>query len=176
MGRSRWSLGTAQSDRLLEEQVSSRYHRSVQRTEARVESAAALPPSGEHPIIFFDGVCVLCNGFIDRMLRADRGGIFRFAPLQGETARTLLPPQDDDPLRWSLLYRDEHGVHAQSDAALEICRRLGGAWAMLSLLRLAPRRLRDAVYRLVVRNRYRWFGQRATCRVPSPAERARFLR
>ena len=144
-------------------------------TDAPVEPAAALPPSVEHPIIFFDGVCVLCNGFVDRMLRADRHGIFRFAPLQGETARALLPPQRNDPLQWSLLYLDERGVHAQSDASLEVCRRLGGAWWLLSLLRFVPRALRDAVYRLVVRNRYRWFGQRATCRVPSPAERARFL-
>jgi len=144
-------------------------------TEARAERVAVLPPSSKHPIIFFDGVCVLCNGFVDRMLRADRRGIFRFAPLQGETARALLPPQDDDPLRWSLLYLDEHGVHVQSDASLQICRRLGGAWWWLSLLRFIPRPLRDAAYRIVVRNRYHWFGQRATCRVPSPAERARFL-
>ncbi len=143
--------------------------------ETPVESATALPTSVEHPIIFFDGVCVLCNGFIDRILHADRNGIFRFAPLQGETARRLLPPQDGDPLRWSLLYLDERGVHAQSDASLEVYRRLGGAWWLLSLLRFIPHRWRDAVYRVVVRNRYRWFGQRATCRVPTAAERGRFL-
>lgn len=144
-------------------------------THTEADSPAARLPAADHPIIFFDGVCVLCNGFVDRILHADRNGIFRFAPLQGETAHVLLPPQKDDPLQWSLLYLDERGVHAQSDASLEICRRLGGAWRLLSLLRFIPRPLRDAVYRIVVRRRYRWFGQRPTCRLPSPAERARFL-
>jgi len=139
-------------------------------------ASTALPPSAVgHPIIFFDGVCGLCNAVVDRLLRADRDALFRFAPLQGETARALLSPQDDDPLRWTLVYLDERGLHTQSDAALESCRRLGGMWRLLSLLRVLPRPLRDAAYRVVVRNRYRWFGRREACRVPSAAERARFL-
>ena len=133
------------------------------------------PERLDHPIVFFDGVCVLCNGFVDRLLRADRHGVLRFAPLQGETARALLPPPPADPLAWSVLYLDEHGLHEQSDAALHICRRLGGLWSLLSLGRLVPRPIRDAVYRLIVRSRYRWFGRRPSCRLPTPAERARFL-
>lgn len=125
--------------------------------------------------MFFDGVCVLCNGFVDTVLRADRAGVLRFAPLQGETARRLLPAPPQDPGSWSLLYLDEHGLHAESDAALAVLRRLGGWWGLLALTRLVPRGLRDPLYRVIVRNRYRWFGRHAVCRVPTEAERARFL-
>ena len=126
-------------------------------------------------IIFFDGVCALCNRFVDLVLRADTRAAFRFAPLQGVTARQLLPPLRRDPYDWSLVYLDERGIHDQSDAALEVCRQLGGLWRLLGILRLVPRPVRDAAYRVIVRNRYRWFGRRTTCRVPGPEERPRFL-
>jgi len=138
-------------------------------------SAAAMAGAIDHPIIFFDGVCNMCNRFVSLVIRADRKGVFRFAPLEGETARRLLPPLPGDPRQWSMIYLDERGLHEQSDASLQVYRRLGGwAWP-LSLFRFVPRWLRDPVYRLVARNRYRWFGRRAECRVPTPAERARFL-
>jgi predicted DCC family thiol-disulfide oxidoreductase YuxK len=138
-------------------------------------SAPAPAARGEHPIIFFDGVCTMCSRFVSLVVRADKKGVFRFAPLQGETARRLLPPLAGDARQWSMLYLDERGLHDQSEASLQVYRRLGGwAWP-LSLLRFVPRFLRDPVYRVVARNRYRWFGRSATCRVPSPEERARFL-
>jgi predicted DCC family thiol-disulfide oxidoreductase YuxK len=133
------------------------------------------PAPSAQPIIFFDGVCGMCNYFVDVVLRADRQGIFRFAPLQGETARGLLPPLQDDPKEWSLLYLDEQGVHDQSEASLRIYRRLGGWWWFLSLFRFMPRFIRTPLYRVIARNRYRWFGRRAECRLPTPAERERFL-
>lgn len=130
----------------------------------------------EHgPIIFFDGVCGMCNAFVDLMLRHDREKIFLFAPIQGETAAQLLPPLADDPEAWSMIYLDEHGVHDQSDASLEVYRRLGGAWAVLGWLRFVPRCIRNPVYRLIARNRYRLFGRRENCRLPSESERERFL-
>jgi len=129
----------------------------------------------EHPIIFFDGVCAMCNRFVDLVLRADRRHVFRFAPLQGATARELLPPLADDPREWSVVYLDERGIHDGSDASLEVYRRLGGVWWLPSLLRFVPRVIRRPAYRLLARNRYRWFGRRDRCRVPSPEEKARFL-
>ncbi len=128
-----------------------------------------------HPIIFFDGVCGMCNRFVDVILRADQRDVFRYAPLQGETARVLLPPLAGDPREWSVVYLDEHGVHDEFDAALAILRRLGGPWAVLGLLRFLPRVVRAAAYHLVARNRYRWFGRRDACRLPSAEERKRFL-
>jgi predicted DCC family thiol-disulfide oxidoreductase YuxK len=127
------------------------------------------------PIIFFDGVCGMCNRFVDIMLRHDRKGLFLFAPLQGTTAAAMLPPQPADPEEWSLLYLDERGVHDQSDASLEIYRRLGGLWSLLALARYVPRAIRTPVYRVIARNRYRWFGRKEQCRIPTPAERTRFL-
>jgi predicted DCC family thiol-disulfide oxidoreductase YuxK len=127
------------------------------------------------PIIFFDGVCGMCNAFVDLMLRADKRRIFRFAPLQGQTARKLLPPLTLDTGQWSMLYLDENGLHEQSDASLEVYRRLGGAWGVLGWARVVPRWIRNPVYRLIARNRYRWFGRRTTCRVPAEEERPWFL-
>jgi predicted DCC family thiol-disulfide oxidoreductase YuxK len=129
----------------------------------------------EKPVIFFDDVCVMCNGFVNLILRVDRQQQFLFAPLSGETASRLLPPLPDDPSKWSMVYVDESGIHDQSDASLEVYRRLGGLWWLLSLARFVSRVIRNPVYRVIARNRYRWFGKRDTCRIPSPEERTRFL-
>ena len=127
------------------------------------------------PIIFFDGVCGMCNAFVNLILRVDRKRTFLFAPLQGSTAREMLPPLGDDAREWSMVYVDEAGIHDQSDASLEVYRRLGGLWRLLSLLRYVPRALRNPVYRIIARNRYRWFGKKDSCRVPSQDEQVRFL-
>lgn len=129
----------------------------------------------DHPIIFFDRVCGMCNRFVNVIQRADKSGVFRFAPLQGETARRMLGPLPDDPTEWSMIYVDEHGVHELLDASIQVYRRLGGAWKLLSLARFAPRILRDPAYRFVARHRYRWFGRSDNCRVPTAIERAKFL-
>jgi predicted DCC family thiol-disulfide oxidoreductase YuxK len=74
-----------------------------------------------------------------------------------------------------MLYLDERGLHDASDASLEVYRRLGGGWALLGLARFVPRWLRNPVYRTIARNRYRWFGRRATCRLPTADETRWFL-
>ena len=129
----------------------------------------------QKPIIFFDGVCGMCNAFVNFILRIDRKHLFLFAPLQGATARDLLPPLGDDPREWSMVYVDEKGIHDQSDASLEVYRRVGGIWWWLSLMRIIPRFIRTPVYRVIAKNRYRWFGKADTCRIPTPDEKTRFL-
>jgi predicted DCC family thiol-disulfide oxidoreductase YuxK len=74
-----------------------------------------------------------------------------------------------------MVYVDEMGIHDQSDASLEVYRRLGGIWTVLSLARFFPRWIRNPAYRVLARNRYRWFGKRDTCRLPTAEEKARFL-
>jgi predicted DCC family thiol-disulfide oxidoreductase YuxK len=101
--------------------------------------------------------------------------VFYFAPLKGTTAQELLSPLESDPGQWSMIYFDENGMHDQSDASLEVYRRLGLPWSVLSLLRWIPRSIRNPMYRVLARNRYRWFGKRDACAIPSPGAAARFL-
>jgi predicted DCC family thiol-disulfide oxidoreductase YuxK len=131
--------------------------------------------AADGPVIFFDGVCGLCNRWVDFVLARDRQGVFRFAPLQGETARDWLRIEPGQPLN-SVVLVDHHGVYRKSDAIWRMLIRLGGIWIVPGwLLRLTPRPLRQWGYDLVARRRYRWFGKKEACRLPRPQERARFL-
>ena len=136
----------------------------------------AMPaaPRPSPPIVFFDGVCGLCNRSVDLLLRWDTKAVLRFAPLQGSTARALLPAEQTRDLD-SLVLKDAKGIHRRSDAALLALEHLGGGWRMMGLLRALPRGWRDAVYGWVARHRYRWFGKKESCRLPSANERERFL-
>jgi len=130
-------------------------------------------PAGS-PIVYFDGVCGLCNGFVDRLMRWDRKHVLRFAALQGTTAAAELPRDHTEELS-TIVYFDGTRMHTRSDAALRIVMRLGGAWKLAAVLLLVPRFLRDGVYTWVARNRYQWFGEHESCRLPSPEERRWFL-
>ncbi|MCB9799686.1 MAG: DUF393 domain-containing protein [Candidatus Omnitrophica bacterium] len=132
----------------------------------------------QKPIIFFDGVCGLCNRFVDWMLKRDQKGIFLFAPLQGETAqeKNLFQYSNKSEELSSILFCDENGkIHRASSAILSILVRLGGLWNILGLLLIVPSCLRDSVYDFIARRRYQWFGQRASCRIPSEGEFKAFL-
>ncbi|GIV61600.1 MAG: hypothetical protein KatS3mg044_0466 [Rhodothermaceae bacterium] len=134
------------------------------------------PPLSEQGIILFDGVCNLCNGSVNFVIDHDPDGYFRFAALQSETARALLQAlrvPDDRPE--SIVLIEDGKVYTRSTAALRIARRLSGAWPLLYAFIVVPRRLRDRVYDWIARNRYRWFGRRDTCRLPTPELRSRFL-
>lgn len=127
------------------------------------------------PIVFFDGVCGLCNHFIDFLFRKDKHDIFKVSPLQGELAKQLLEPQLVENEFKSIILRDAVGIHQGSTAVLRILARLGGIWRVLSWLQLLPEPFRDFFYYLVARNRYRIFGKKESCRIPTPEERVRFL-
>jgi predicted DCC family thiol-disulfide oxidoreductase YuxK len=129
-------------------------------------------------ILFYDGHCGLCHRTVKFVLLHDRArGAFRFAPLQGETFQRLVPPEQRAGLPDSIVVRREDGVLlARSDAFIYILRRLGGGWgALAAILRVIPRPVRDAVYDLVARIRYRVFGRRDDLCPIVPADlRARF--
>lgn len=125
-------------------------------------------------IVFFDGVCGLCNRFVDHLLRIDRKHVLRFAPLQGTTAQELLPPGLADALE-SVVYLRDGEVIKDSGAGLLILIELGGWRKLHRGWFIFPRAVRDAVYRWLARHRYRWFGKRDACRVPSGEEVERFL-
>ena len=130
----------------------------------------------EAPIVLFDGVCNLCNGTVNFILDHDPAGRFRFAALQSEAGRALLVRHGlaADALESLVLVEGER-AWVRSDAALRIAAGLGAPWRWLAVLRVVPRGIRDRLYDAVARNRYRWFGRRDECRVPTPDLRARFL-
>ena len=125
--------------------------------------------------IYFDGYCGLCDRFVQFVLRRDRKARYRFAPLQGSTAQARVPATLDPRTSQTVILEEGGRFRVRSDAALAILSGLGGGWRLTALLRGIPRPVRDAVYDLVARNRNRWFGRRAECRVPQPDERDRFL-
>ena len=126
-------------------------------------------------ILFFDGICGLCNKAVDFVLVRDLRLRVKFAPLQGDTARALLAPADRENLD-SMVFWMEGVTYRKSAAAVRVLWQLGFGWQVVgALLWLVPLPLRNLGYEIVARNRYRFFGKRETCRLPTPAERARFL-
>ncbi len=128
----------------------------------------------DHPTLFYDGTCGLCDRTVRWLLRADHRGVLRFAALQGQTAQRRLPEpliRDLD----SLVLADGERVLVRSDAVLEALAHLEGWRWVARLLRIIPRPLRDRLYTAVARRRYRWFGRMDQCRAPAPEVRARFL-
>lgn len=139
-----------------------------------------MPPAGAvdegGPIILFDAECVLCSANAQFVLRHDRAGRFRLASMQGAVGAALYRRHGMDPADpSSLLVVDGGRVRRDSDAVLSIYEGLGWPWRALGALRAIPAALRDPVYRLVARHRYRLFGRRATCWVAPPAFRDRLL-
>ena len=132
-------------------------------------------------VIVFDGVCMLCNGWVGLLLRHDRAGRYRFAAMQSENGRALLATHGldpDDPASFLLVEHDvaeTPRVSTDSDAIRRVLVGLGGVWRVAHVIALVPRRLRDPAYRWIARNRYRWFGRHDACLLPSPEHRQRFL-
>jgi predicted DCC family thiol-disulfide oxidoreductase YuxK len=139
-----------------------------------------MAPSPTAPIVFYDGLCGFCDASVQWILRRDRDQQFLFAPLQGDTAAALLARHPELPKGIDsiiVLERDggEEHVYLRSTAFFRILARLPRPWRGLAALRVLPRFLTDLGYRFMAWIRYRIWGRRESCRVPSPAERARFL-
>jgi predicted DCC family thiol-disulfide oxidoreductase YuxK len=139
----------------------------------------------EHPVILFDGVCNFCNGAINFVLKQDKKGIFRFAPLQSEAGQKLLQQYNlstkdfdsfvliddarpDDPVGRGKVYK-------KSSASLQVMNKLPWYWKEMQILRIIPTIFRDAIYDFIARNRYKWFGKKEQCMIPTPEIRSRFL-
>lgn len=136
-----------------------------------------LSHAGE--IIFFDGICGLCNGFVDFVIAQDKEHVFRFSPLQSEFASRTLPPQIREDIQNGKLdsicvYKNGQ-ILQKSDAVLSVLGELPGIFSLLKFCRFIPRGLRDFVYDFVAKNRYKFFGKKDSCRLPSAEERKLFL-
>lgn len=139
-------------------------------------AADVVELSEDHPVVLFDGVCNLCVGYIQFLIERDPEGLFRFAPLQSAVAEELLSGTGLDPDALDSIVLVEDGkAYVKSDAVIRIGVHLGGAYRLLGPTKVAPRRLRNAVYDLVAENRYDWFGQKDQCMMPTPELEARFL-
>ena len=137
-------------------------------------------PTSAPDIIFFDGVCNLCNGFVQFVIRHDPKQHFRFAALQSEAAQALLAGQGVTSAMLgtepdSVLVLSGGRLYSHSTAVLRIARGLGGVWQLAGVGWVLPRPWRDALYRFVARNRYRWFGRQESCMLPTPELKSRFL-
>lgn len=125
-----------------------------------------------HPIVLFDGVCNLCNGAVQFIIARDKHQGFRFASLQstfGQQYQEQVGEVD------SILLVEEGQVYQKSTAALRIARKLNGLWPMLFVFIIIPPFLRDFIYDIIARNRYRWFGKKESCWLPTPDLKTRFI-
>lgn len=140
-----------------------------------------MPTPDPNPIVLYDGVCGLCNRLVQFLLKHDRHDRFRFASLQSEFAQSLMTRHGVDPHDLDTVYvvknyqLSDEALLARSDAILYMLTQLGGIWSLAGAGRVLPRGLRDAVYKIVARNRYRVFGKHESCMLPEPQHRVKFL-
>lgn len=125
-------------------------------------------------IILFDGYCNFCNSSINFLLKIDRKKVFVFATSQSEAGKILAEKFNLKSID-SVLLITSGKLYSHSSAILEIISLLNYPWKILEITKIAPRFFRDAIYKWIAKNRYKWFGKRATCRIPTAVERERFL-
>lgn len=129
-----------------------------------------------HPILLFDGICNLCNGFVQFVLKRDGNELIRFGSLQSDAASKLLQ-QCDLPTNYteSLVLIEGRDCYTESSAVLRVCMHLGGMYQLLGVLGYIPKSVRDTVYRFIAEHRYDWFGERENCIVPDSSIQSRFI-
>lgn len=133
--------------------------------------------ASDKKLILFDGVCNLCNGAIQFMIKHDKQDVFRYAALQSDIGKKLVEERNIDTDKVDSILLIEPGVayYDKSDAALQIGKHLKGYRTISSILSLIPSSLRNIVYDFIARNRYTWYGKREACMIPTPELKAKFL-
>ena len=126
------------------------------------------------PIVLFDGICNLCNASVQFILKYEKKPIFKFGTLQSTKVKELLSSYDTELISDSVLLIQNDKIYQESTAALRIARELKYFWVLYYLIYI-PSWLRDPIYRLIVRNRYKWFGKRETCMIPTEELKNRFI-
>jgi predicted DCC family thiol-disulfide oxidoreductase YuxK len=132
--------------------------------------------SMQQGIVLFDGVCNLCNGWVNFLIRHDKKRVLKYGSLQSASAKALLSAHGLNPeVLNSIVFIQSGKAYSLSAAVLEICKTLGGYWRLFYIFKIIPSILRDGIYRIVAKNRYQWFGMRNHCRLPTAEERALFM-
>lgn len=128
-----------------------------------------------HPLVLFDGYCNLCNTSVQTIIRNDPKGYFHFASLQSETGQHILEKyeMDKSDLKTFILYK-EGQIYTRSTAALKVAAKMKFPFKLLAVFFIIPAFLRNVVYNIVASNRYKWFGKRDSCMIPSPELKSRF--
>lgn len=127
-------------------------------------------------IVLFDGVCNFCNASVNFVIARDKAGYFKFAPLQSVIGEELRTRHGIDKVETdSVIVIENERVYTHSSAALRIARHLDGIWSWTYVFVIVPKPIRDLLYRLFARNRYRLFGRQDACMMPTPDVRARFM-
>lgn len=126
-------------------------------------------------IILFDGECNFCDQSVKFIIKRDPNGLYKFASLQSDIGKELLNKHNVQEDIDSFVLIEGGNCYIKSSSALRVCRNLKGAWKLAYFLLVIPRPFRDLFYGIVAKNRYKWFGKRDSCMLPSPEERKRFL-
>ena len=126
-------------------------------------------------ILLFDGVCNFCNGSVQFIIKRDQAAYFQFASIQSEAGQALLTQYKIPVEIGSVVFIENGRAYTESTAALKVCRQLDGAWKLFYVLLIVPPFIRNFVYRLFAKNRYRLFGQTEACMLPTKEQRKRFL-
>jgi predicted DCC family thiol-disulfide oxidoreductase YuxK len=130
-------------------------------------------------IIFFDGVCNFCDRSVQFIFQRDNKGYFQFCPLQSEKAELLLSQSggssSKDGALYTVMLLENGKIYERSTAALRMARKLNKTWPLLYILMIVPRPIRDFVYAFIAKNRYKWFGKKESCMIPSAELRSRFI-
>jgi predicted DCC family thiol-disulfide oxidoreductase YuxK len=126
-------------------------------------------------VILFDGVCNLCNSFVQKVIAADKNNYFKFASLQSEAGQKLLADNPEFKDLKTIIYLEGDNLYTRSTAALKISRHLNGFWPLLQVGYIFPSVARDGIYNFIAKNRYKWFGKKDQCMIPSPELKEKFL-
>lgn len=127
-------------------------------------------------ILLFDGVCNLCNSTVNFLIKRDKKQLFTFASLQSNTGQALLAKFGLPQAAFhSFVYVKGDKYYQRSGAMLRVLRDLGGIWTLAAVFLLVPPFVRNFFYKIIARNRYRWFGKKNECMIPTPELRKRFL-
>lgn len=130
----------------------------------------------EHALVLFDGVCNFCNNSVNFIIRHDKKDYFRFAPLQSATGKKILEQHGLDAGDLQSVILSENGkIYTRTTAALRIARKLNGGWPALYGFIIVPSFIRDIVYRIIAKNRYRWWGKKDSCMIPTADVRKKFV-
>lgn len=127
-------------------------------------------------VIFFDGICNLCNASVQFAIERDKKNLFKFTALQGEYAKAVLPKFNVDLNQLnSIILLEDGQLYTKSTAALKIARKLNGLWPALYVFILVPKFIRDWFYDIIAKNRYKWWGRQESCWLPTPELKQRFI-